>query len=395
MQIQVLADFDLIGDSLSTSSQESGSLLPATVFSGRVKQAHSDQPEGAGNLLSVTSSSNPSLVDHDDSISGDVSPWTPSTSASVVTENDISDVLWRQEQRTSNSRSRSNRPSSFASSQSERFAATDPSAREMAIDGPLQSNRSSFVESLSETRLQLPLSDARSRNSYAGPGIYERERLYDNHHYPPRRFRNKPYHPMDASNPSDYMRYRYRNHRLDGFNQRFQERPAHGMFPRHGSASNIMQQQRAANEETSGGYQGRYEEPVDYFLSQPPYFHEHRSTNEPSGYALSQPAHTFRTARPSVVHAADLDPNSEAPHLRHLSQDDHSSRSDTPTYRSSPVPEGMRLDAATYHGNRMLQFSDNEDDDSYADQVKDNQFARQQSASRFVFNVVNDGINLC
>lgn len=379
-----MADFDLIGDSLSTSSQESGPLLPATAsFSGRVKRAHSSQPEGASNLLSVTSTSNPSLADHDDSISSDISPWTPSTSASIVTENDIPDVLWRQEQRAavSSSLNRTNRSGSFVSSQSERFTPAESSAREMAVDGPLQSNRSSFTESLSETRLRLPLTDARSRNSYAGPGIYERERLYDDHHYPPRRFRNKVYHPMDAAaNPSDYMRYRYRTHtRPEGYNQRFQERPAHSMFPRHGSASNILQQQRVANEDS--GYQGRYEEPVDYFLSQPPYFHDHRNTNEPSGYALSQPAHTFRSLRPSVVHAADLDPNSEAPHLRHLSQDDHSSRSDTPTYRSSPVPEGMRLDAATYHGNRMLRFSDNEDDDNYAEQVREEQMGKQRSLS--------------
>ena len=360
-------------------------------YSGRVKRAHSSQPDAASNLLSVPSSSNPSLADHDDSISSEVSPWTPS--ASLVAENDIpeSDVLWRQGHRetvSTNSLTRANRTSSFASSQSERFAPSEPSAREMAVDGPLQSNRSSFTESLSEARLRVPsLSDARSRNSYAGPGIYERERLYDDHHYLPRRFRNKPYHPMDGPSPQDYMRYRYRSHRLEGYNQRFQERPGHGMFPRHGSASNLMQQQRVPAEDSTGGYQGRYEEPVDYFLSQPLYFHEHRATNEPSGYALSQPAHTFRNVRPSVVHAADLDPNSEAPHLRHLSQDDHSSRSDTPTYRSSPVPEGMRLDAATYHGNRVLRFSDNEDDDNY-DQMREEQIGKQQAMSRSVFNIV-------
>lgn len=350
-----------------------------------MQRAHSNQPEGASNLLTVPSSSNPSLADHDDSISSDMPPWTPSTSASVVAENDIPDVIWRQEQRT-NTAGRSNRSGSFASSQSGRFTPADSSlAREMAIDGPLQSNRSSFAESLSDRRLRLSLSDARSRNSYAGPGIYERERLYDDH-YPPRRFRNKPYHLMESNmsaSPSDYMRYRYRSHRLEGYNQRLQERPPHGMFPHHGSASNILQQTGrlgTANEDDNMGYQGRFEEPVvDFFLSQPQYSHEHHNTNEPSGYALSQPA--FRSVRPSVVHAADLDPNSEAPHLRHLSQDDHSSRSDTPTYRSSPVPEGMRLDAATYHGNRMLRFSDNEDDD-YSDHGREDQVGKQQLMSR-------------
>ena len=371
-------------------------MLPASAsYSGRVKRAHSSQPEGASNLFSVPSSSNPSLADHDDSISSEVPPWTPS--GSIVTENDIPDVLWQQGHReaaSSNSLTRGNRTSSFASSQSEHFTPSETSAREMAVDGPLQSNRSSFTESLSEARLRVPsLNDARSRNSYAGPGIYERERLYDDHHYPARRFRKKPYHPMDGPSPQDYMRYQYRSHRLENYNQRFQERPGHGMFPRHGSASNIMQQQRGPAEDGGGGYQGRYEEPVDYFLSQPLYFHEHRATNEPSGYALSQPAHTLRSVRPSVVHAADLDPNSEAPHLRHLSQDDHSSRSDTPTYRSSPVPEGMRLDAATYHGNRVLRFSDNEDDDGYIDHVREEQI-KQQSMSRSVCNIVWN-INKC
>lgn len=386
----MLADFDLIGDSLSTSSQESGPLMSSSAtLAGRSK--HSTQSDAASNLLSVASNSNPSLADHD-SVSSDMSPWTPSTSASLVTENDIPDLLWRQEQRAaSNNVTRSNRSGSFSNSQSERYtssaAANESSlAREMAVDGPMQSNRSSFAATLSEGRLRLPLNETRSRNSYAGPGIYERERLYDDH-YPSRRFR-KPFHPMDASvsgNPSDYMRYRYRNHRLEGYNQRFQERSAgHAMFPRHGSTSNIIQTSRlAAASEDGNSYQGRYEEPVDYFLSQPQYFHEHRSTNEPSGYALSQPAHTFRSIRPSVVHAADLDPNSEAPHLRHLSQDDHSSRSDTPTYRSSPVPEGMRLDAATYHGNnRVLRFSDNEEDDDYFDHVREE--VGKQPASRLV-----------
>ena len=349
-------------------------------LASRVNRAHSSQPVGVSNLLTVPSSSNPSLADHDGSISGDMPPWTPSTSASVVTENDIHDVMWRQEHRTvSNAASHSNRSGSFASSQSGRFTPNESSlAREMAVDGPLQSNRGSFAESLSDSRLRLTLSDARSRNSYAGPGIYERERLYDDH-YPPRRSRNKPYHLMDSS---DYMRSRYRSHRLEGshrVDQRFQERPPHGMLPRHGSASNILQQGGrlgGAAEDGSSGYQSRYDEPVDYFLSQPPYFHEPRSTNEPSGYALSQPAHTFRNVRSSVVHAADLDPNSEAPHLRHLSQDDHSDRSDTPTYRGSPVPEGMRLDAATYHGNRMLQFSDNDEDD-YSDHGREELVGRQ------------------
>ena len=388
MQIQVLADFDLIGDSLSTSSQESNSVLPSTAaLAGRVKRAHSNQPEGASNLLTVASPSNRSLADHDDSISSDMPQWTPSTTASIVAENDIPDVPWRQEQReVSNTTGRSNRSDSFASSQSDRFTPGESSlAREMAIDGPLQSNRSSFAESLTDRRLRLPLGDARSRNSYAGPGIYERERLYDDH-YAPRRFRNRPYHLMDANvaaaNPPDYVRYRYRSNRLEGYNQRFQERPAHGMLPRHGSASNILQQSGRLGAANEDGYHGRFEEPVvDFFLSQPQYSHEHRNTNEPSGYALSQPAHTFRSVRPSVVHAADLDPNSEAPHLRHLSQDDHSSRSDSPTYRSSPVPEGMRLDAATYHGNRMLQFSDNEDDD-YSDQAREDQVGKQQLMSR-------------
>ena len=148
-----------------------------------------------------------------------------------------------------------------------------------------------------------------------------------------------------------------------------------------------MQQQRVPTEDGTGGYQGHYEKPVQYFLSQPVYFNEHRATDEPSRYALSQPVHTFHSVRPSVVHAADLDLNSEAPHLQHLSQDDHSSRSHSPTYRSSLVPEGMTLDAATYHGNRVLRFSDNEDDDNY-DQMRKEQIGKQQAMSRSVFNIM-------
>lgn len=395
-----MADFDLIGDSLSTSSQESGPLLTsaASLAAGRAKHS---QPEVTSNLLNVPSSSNPSLMDHDDGMSSDISsPWTPSTSATMMTENDIPDVLWQQEHRTASNNvtnsSHNNRSGTFSNSQTGHFTSTADSsslAREMAVDGPLQSNRLTFTDNVGEGRLRVALTDTRSRNSYAGPGIYERERLYEDQ-FTMRRLR-KSYHPLEGSvpaNPSEYMRFRHRNQRLDGnySNLRFQERQTHPMFHRHGSTSNIMQSSRlaAANDDGTTGYQGRYEEPVDYFLSQPPYFHEHRATNEPSGYALSQPAHTFRTVRPSVVHAADLDPNSEAPHLRHLSQDDQSSQPDTPTYRSSPVSEGMRLDAATYHGSRMLRFSDIEDDDNYPDQFVEE--VDKQHASRLVC----DGIEM-
>ena len=373
---QVLADFDLIGDSLSTSSQESGTLLPSMApVGGRVKPqhqqqmaaAHSGQSDGNSNLLSVSSTSNPSLVDHDETmLSSDLSSWTPSSSsAAMLTENDIHDMLWRHDQRAvPNSADRSSRTASFSSSQSERFVPSESAhnsssstAREMAVDGPLRTSRSSYTEALSEGRLRLPLNDARSRNSYAGPGIYERERRYEEPYS--RQHVRKPYHPMDQMPPVDYIRYRMRSggyHANSRSTENFQQRMS--MMPRHNS-STVLQSRLA---EDSAAYQPRYEEPgVDNFLSQPPYFNE-RHANEPSGYALSQPAHTFRSGRPSVVHAADLDPNSEAPHLRHLSQDDHSSRSDTPTYRTSPVPHGMRLDAATYHGNRMLRFSDNEED---------------------------------
>ena len=51
------------------------------------------------------------------------------------------------------------------------------------------------------------------------------------------------------------------------------------------------------------------------------------------------------------------------------------------------MPEGMRLDAATYHGNRVLRFSDNEDDDNY-DQMREEQIGKQQAMSRSVFNIV-------
>jgi len=390
---QVLADFDLIGDSLSTSSQESGTLLPSMApVGGRVKLprqqqmvgAHSGQSDAASNLLSVSSTSNPSLVDHDESmVSGDLSSWTPSSSTAMLTENDIPDVLWRHEQHSTSS----NRTASFSNSQSERFTPSESAAhnssssgnvaREMAVDGPLRTNRSSYTEAVSEGRLRLPLSDSRSRNSYAGPGIFERERRYEEQF--PRQHIRKSYHPMEQIPAADYVRYRMRSggyHANSRSSENFQQRI--GMMPRHNSATVL--QSRLAEDSTT--YQPRYEEPgVDYFLSQPPYFNE-RHANEPSGYALSQPAHTFRSGRPSVVHAADLDPNSEAPHLRHLSQDDHSSRSDTPTYRTSPVPHGMRLDAATYHGNRMLRFSDNEEDNcSTTSDLAADESSKQPSSS--------------
>ena len=369
---QVLADFDLISDSLSTSSQESGTLLPSMApVGGRVKPphqqmaaVHSGQSDGNSNLLSVSSTSNPSLVDHDETmLSSDLSSWTPSSSSAMLTENDIHDVLWRHDQRTvPSSADRSSRTASYSNAQSERLESAHNSSgsnttREMAVDGPLRTNRSSYTEALGEGRLRLPLNDARSRNSYAGPGIYERERRFEEPY--PRQHIRKPYHPIDQMPPVDYIRFRMQRggyHANSRSTENFQQRMS--MMSRHNS-STVLQSRLA---EDSAAYQARYEEPgVDYFLSQPPYFSE-RHANEPSGYALSQPAHTFRSGRPSVVHAADLDPNSEAPHLRHLSQDDHSSRSDTPTYRTSPVPHGMRLDAATYHGNRMLRFSDNEED---------------------------------
>jgi len=327
--------------------------------------SHSGQSDGNSNLLSVSSTSNPSLGEHDETmLSGDLS-WTPSSSSAILTENDIHDVLWRHDQRTvPSSANHTSRAASYSNTQSDRFVSSESAlnssssnVREMAVDGPLRTSRSSYSEALSEGRLRLPLNDSRSRNSYAGPGVYERERRFEEPY--PRQHVRKPFHPMDQMPPVDYLRYRMRSggyHANSRSTESFQQHIS--IMPRHNS-STVLQSRLA---EDNSAYQSRYEEPgVDYFLSQPPYFNE-RHANEPSGYALSQPAHTFRSGRPSVVHAADLDPNSEAPHLRHLSQDDHSSRSDTPTYRTSPVPHGMRLDAATYHGNRMLRFSDNEED---------------------------------